>query len=58
MDCKATDFDAVLARNVLDKGGLAGDFDEFLACVAVLVEVADVARGHGAVEGDGDCVLD
>lgn len=57
VDGKAPNLHAVLAGDVLDDGRLAGDFDEFFAGVPVLVEVADVARGHGAGEGDGDCVL-
>lgn len=57
MYSETADLDAVLARDVLDERGLAGDFDEFFAGVAVLVEGADVAGGHGAGEGDGDGVL-
>ena len=57
MHSESTNLDAVFARDGLDGGRLAGDFDELLACVPVLVDVADVPRGHGAVEGDGDCVL-
>lgn len=57
MDGEASDFNAVFTRNVLDERGLADDFDEFFAGVAVLVDVADVAGCHGAVEGDGDGVL-
>ena len=54
---KAADFNTVLARNRLHERRLAGDFDEFFSGVSVLVDVADVAGGHGAVEGDGDGVL-
>jgi hypothetical protein len=57
VDGETANLDAVLARDVLDERGLADDFDEFLAGVAVLVEVADVAGCHCAVEGDGDGVL-
>lgn len=57
MHRKATDFNAVLARNILYKWRFACDFDEFLAGVAVLVDVPDVAGCHCAVEGDGDGVL-
>jgi hypothetical protein len=54
---KATNLDAVLSRNVFHEWGLADDFDEFFAGVAVLVDVADVTGCHCAVEGNGDCVL-
>jgi hypothetical protein len=57
VDGETTNLDAVLARDVLDERGLADDFDELFAGVAVLVEVADVAGCHCAVEGDGDGVL-
>ena len=57
VDGETTDFDAVLARDVLDERGLADNLDELLAGVAVLVQVADVAGCHCAVEGDGDGVL-
>lgn len=57
VDCEATDLDAVLAGDVLDKRRLADDLDELLACIAVLVKIADIAGSHGAIEWDGDSVL-
>jgi hypothetical protein len=57
VDGETTDFDAVLAGDVLDEWGLANDLNELLAGVAVLVQVADVARCHCAVERNGDGVL-
>lgn len=57
VDSEAADLDTVLARDVLDQGRFTDNLDEFLAGVAVLVDVADVAGGHCAVEGDGDGVL-
>ena len=57
MDAEATDLDAVSARDAFDERWLAGDFDELLAGVAVLVKGADVARGHVVGEGDVDGVL-
>ncbi len=52
MDAEAADLDAVPARDAFDERRLAGDLDELLAGVAVLVEGADVARGHLVGEGD------
>ena len=57
MHTEAADLNAVFARDVLDEGGFAGDFDEFFAGVAVLIEGADVARSHGLRKWDGDGVL-
>lgn len=57
MDAEATDLDAVGAADGFDGGGFAGNFDEGLAGVAVLVESADVAGGEGGGEWDGDGVL-
>lgn len=58
MHSEAADLDAVFAGDSFDERGFACDFDELFAGVAVLVEGADVTRGHGAREGDGDGVLD
>lgn len=55
--CEAADFDAVLAGNVADERGLANDLDKLLAGIAVLVDVADVSRGHSPVERDRNGVL-
>ena len=57
VDSEPANLHAVLARDVAHERGLANDLDELLAGVAVLVDVADITGGHGAVEGDGDCVL-
>ena len=57
VDGETTNLNAVLARDVLDKWGLAHDLDKLLAGVAVLVDVADVTGRHCTVEGDGDGVL-
>jgi hypothetical protein len=57
MDCEATDFDTVLARNVADERGLADNLDKLLAGVTVLVDIADVSGGHGSVQRDGNGVL-
>lgn len=54
---KAADFNAVAASNVLDNGRLADDLHKLLASVAVLVDVADITRGHGLLERDADCEL-
>jgi hypothetical protein len=58
VDSEATNLNAVLAGDVLDKRRLANNLDKLLACVTVLVEVTDVTRGHCAVERDRDGVLD
>jgi hypothetical protein len=36
---------------------VAHDLDELLAGIALLVEVADIPRGHGLVERDRDSVM-
>ena len=58
MDSEATNLNTVLAGDVLDERRLADNLDKLLAGVAVLVQVADVALGHSAVERDRDCVLE
>ena len=58
MDSKPADFDAVFAGDGFHERRLAGDFDEFFAGVAFLVEGADVAGCHGLGEGDGDGMLE
>jgi hypothetical protein len=42
----------VLVLDGLDQGSLADDLDELLSGVAVLVDLTDIARGHGLVERD------
>jgi hypothetical protein len=51
---EATDFNAVAASNILDNGWLADDLHKLLASIAVLVDVADVTRGHGLFERNVD----
>ena len=57
MDAEATDLDAVGTADGFDGGGLADDFHEGLAGVAVLVKSTNVAGGEGGGEGDGYGVL-
>lgn len=57
MDGESSDFNAVLAGDVLHRWRLSNDLDKFLACVSVLVELTDVARLHGLRERDVDGVL-
>ena len=58
MNTEASDLDAMFTTDVFDEWWFACDFDEGFACVAVLVEGADVAGGDGGGEGEGDCVLE
>lgn len=57
VNSEATNLNSMLARDVLDQRRLASNLDELLSGVSVLVQVADVARGHGLVERDGDGML-
>lgn len=57
MHAEASDFDAVGAGDVFDQRRLAGNADERLAGVALLVEGADVAGGERGGEREGDGVL-
>lgn len=54
---KAANLHTVTASNVLDQRSLAHDLDELLTGVTVLVEVADITRGHLLGERDADGVL-
>lgn len=58
VDSEATDLDAVATGNVLHEGSLAGDLDELLAGVTVLVKVANVTGCHLLGEGNADGVVD
>lgn len=57
MDGKATDLHTVTAGDILDQRRFADNLDEFLAGVAVLVQVADVTRAHFLFERDTDRML-
>lgn len=54
---EAADLDAVLATDVLHQRRLTDDLDQLLTGVAVLVDLANVARRHGLVERDRDGVV-
>lgn len=43
-------FHAVLVHDVLEERRLADDVDEFFTSIPVLVDLSNVARGHGLVE--------
>ena len=49
MDSESANLDAVLSGYRLHQWGLASDLYELLARIPVLVDVANVSRGHGAV---------
>lgn len=57
VDGEATNFHAMAAGNVLDQRSLANDLNQFLAGVAVLINVSNVTRGHLLGQGDADGVL-
>lgn len=58
VDSKTTDLDAMLTGDVLDQRRLTNNLDELLAGVTLLVDVADVTRGHLLLEGHADGVLE
>lgn len=55
---ETTNLNTVTTSNVLNEGSLASDLDELLTSVAVLVDVANITRGHLLVQGDADGVLE
>lgn len=58
VDSESTNLNAVTASNVLDERGLANNFHKLLTSIAVLVEVADVTRGHLLLQRNANGVLD
>lgn len=58
VDGEATDLHAVTAGDGLDRGGLSYDLHKSLASVAVLVDVANIARGQFLLEGNADALLE
>jgi hypothetical protein len=54
---EATNLDTVAASDVLNDRRLTDDLDKLFTGVAVLVDVANIARGHFRLEGDADCLL-
>ena len=54
IDIEATNLNAVLVLDRLDVGSLADNLDELLASVAVLVDVANLTRGHFLGQGNVD----
>lgn len=58
VNSETSNLDTVLVLDGLDERGLTDDLDQLLAGVPVLVDLADVARGHGLVEGDVDGQVD
>lgn len=54
---KASDFDAVRARDIPDHWALTNNFDQWLACISVLIEVPDISWGEGLVEWDVDRMM-
>ena len=55
---KAANLNTVASGNVLHQRGLANDLDELLTSVALLVDVADIARSQLLLEGNADGLLD
>lgn len=50
-------FHAVLVHDVLEERHLADDDDKFFTSIPVLVDLSNVARGHGLVERHVDSVV-
>lgn len=57
MDGESSNFNAVLAGDVLNGRRFSNYLDEFLACVSILVELTDVTRLHGFRERNVNGVL-
>lgn len=58
MHTKATNLNTVLAANILHARSLADDLHQSLACVSLLVQVADISARHGLLQGQADGVVD
>lgn len=58
VNSESTNFNTMTTSNVLHHRGLADDLDKLLTSITLLVDVADITRGHFLLEGDADALLE
>lgn len=57
VDCKSSNFNSMTAGDVLYQRWLSDYLDELLACISILVQVANVSGSHGLLKRDVDGML-
>ena len=57
MDSETSDADAMIFADAFDVRRLAGYFDQGLASVPLLIDIADFSRRQLHIEGEGDGML-
>lgn len=58
VDSESSNIDSMLVLDRLNQGSLTNNLDELLASITVLVDLTDIARGHGLVERDVESEVD